>query len=917
MFQRFQNLRQGIKTVEEYTEEFYELVSRNDLSDNEEQLVSRYLGGLRQSIQDVLCLYTFWTVSEVYQRALAIEKQQTRPVNHIGGSQNKFAGPKQAEHGAKGQESDVGMSKRPTTVRRSGVGNPTSSSNKTFKCFKCGELGHKSSDYRKERDAFVYGDTGQMLVIIKSLLLPKDEESGDWPRNNIFHTTCTIKDKVCKLIIDSSSCENVISRDAGEKLNLKQEKHLKPYKLISMDACHILLGRPWQFDRCTTHDGRANTYIFNKDNVKVMLVPSKVVGLAKQTKKGNENLLSISNFMDEVDQSGIMYALVVRDEEPLVLVPPYVKPLIEKYADVMPKELPSGLPPMRDIQYHIDLIPGSSFPNKATYGMSPKEHEELQRQVEEAIVKGLFRISMSPCAVPVLLTPKKDGTWRMCVDSRAINKIKVKYLYPIPRLDDMLDQLAGSKVYSKINLRSGYYQIRIRPEDEWKTTFKTRKGLYEWLVMPFGLLKAPSMFMRVMNHVLKPFLQKCVVVYFDDILTLEASQSFKLIKKKMSEALVLMLPDFGNIFEVDCDASKVGIGDVLSQKGHPVAFFSEKLSKLLAKFNFTLKYKVGTLNKVADSLSRRASYLSIMRAEVQGFDAFKKMYLEDRYFRPSALLREKVVAEQHALGQFGHDKSITLVESKYFWPKLKWDVTRHVERCEVCQRSKGVSTNARLYTSLPVSSSPWIDVSMDFVLGLPYTQRRKGSIMVVVDRFSKMAYFISCRKTIDASNVADLYFKEVFRLHGLPRTITSDRDPKFMGHFWRTLWKKMGTRLCFSTSYHPKTDGQTEVFAFNNSKNRTTQRSPFEIVYGLSPYTVTDLTPILNLRKADVKADEFAEHIKNIHEEIKVQVEAHSARYKKSGDIHRRKVVFEEGDYVWTVLIKDRLPVGVNVKLHD
>ncbi|GJT15402.1 putative CCCH-type zinc finger family protein [Tanacetum coccineum] len=234
MFQRFQNLRQGIRTVEGYTEEFYELVSRNDLSDSEEQLVSRYFGGLLQSIQDVLCLYTFWTVSEVYQRALAVEKQQTRHGNHTEGSQNKFARPKQAEHGAKGQEYDVG---------------------------------HRSLDYRKERgkqllienekresddyedeeeyvvepsydeydknneDNFVYGDMGQMLVIRKSLLLLKEEESGDWLQNNIFYTTYTIKDKVCKLIIDSGSCENVISQDAVEKLNLKKEKHPKPYKL--------------------------------------------------------------------------------------------------------------------------------------------------------------------------------------------------------------------------------------------------------------------------------------------------------------------------------------------------------------------------------------------------------------------------------------------------------------------------------------------------------------------------------------------------------------------------------------------------------------------------------------------------------------------------------------------------------------
>ncbi|GJY83360.1 transposon ty3-I gag-pol polyprotein [Tanacetum coccineum] len=242
----------------------------------------------------------------------------------------------------------------------------------------------------------------------------------------------------------------------------------------------------------------------------------------------------------------------------------------------------------------------------------------------------------------------------MCVDSQAINKITIAYRFSILRLDDMLDMLEGSKIFSKIDLRSGYHQIRIRPGDEWKIAFKTKDDLYEWLVMPFGLSNALSTFSRLMNQALNPFIGSFVVVYFDDILIYsksekerlghlqegeEADHSFAHIKEKLTSAPLLALLNFDKLFMLECDASTVGIA--------------------------------GDQNKLADALSQRAELLVILKTEIIGFEHMKDLYAHDEDFK------KQLIQELHGGGLGGHlgrDKTLVIVEERSYWPHLRRDV---------------------------------------------------------------------------------------------------------------------------------------------------------------------------------------------------------------------------------------------------
>ena len=197
--------------------------------------------------------------------------------------------------------------------------------------------------------------------------------------------------------------------------------------------------------------------------------------------------------------------------------------VVREFSDVFPKDLPS-IPPDREIDFQIELAPGTEPISKAPNRMSPLELKELKVQMEELVNKGFVRLSTSPWGAPILFVNKKDGSLRLCIDYRELNKVTIRNQYPLPRIDDLFDQLQGARVFSNINLRSGYHQLKIRLEDVHKTAFRTWYGHYEFLVMPFGLTNVLAVFMDLMYRIFQPYLDQFVIVFIDDILIYSGSK---------------------------------------------------------------------------------------------------------------------------------------------------------------------------------------------------------------------------------------------------------------------------------------------------------------------------------------------------------------------------------------------------------
>nr|GEV14877.1 putative reverse transcriptase domain, ribonuclease H-like domain, aspartic peptidase domain protein [Tanacetum cinerariifolium] len=558
--------------------------------------------------------------------------------------------------------------------------------------------------------------------------------------------------------------------------------------------------------------------------------------------------------------------------------------VVTDFPEVYPEDLP-GIPPTRQVEFQIDLIPSAAPVARAPYRLAPSEMKELSDQLKELAAKGFIRPSSSPWGAPVLFVKKKDGSFWMCIDYQELNKMTVKNRYPLPRIDDLFDQLQGSSVYSKIDLRSGYHHLRVREEDISKTTFRIPYRHYEYQVMPFGLTNTPGVFMDLMNWVCKPYLDKFMIVFIDDILIYSKN------KQEHEKHLKLILELLKKEQLFGRDAKKVTAYGLRQLKVHEKNYTTRDLE--LGAVVFALKiwrhYLYGTkctvftdhksLEHILDQKElnmRKRRWLELLSdydceicyhpgkanamklenlksEDVRGMlienskdpEKPRKEKLEPRVDGTLCLnnrswlpcygdLRTLIMHESHKSKYSSHpgsDKMYQDIKLLYWWPNMKADISTY-----------------------------WDNITMDFVTKLPKAQSGNDTIWVLVDRLTKSTHFLPMKETDPMDKLARLYLNEVVTRHGIPFSIIYDHDPRFTSDFWKAFQKAMGTRLDMSMTYHPKTDGQSKrtiqtledmlracviyfgngwerhlplvEFSYNNSYHASIKVAPFEALYG-------------------------------------------------------------------------------------
>ena len=401
---------------------------------------------------------------------------------------------------------------------------------------------------------------------------------------------------ISKHNIHSVSCpdQSIVLADGTEQsstmqapslcVNIGKYQEKMDLSAIPLSGYDAILGMPWLEQHNPFIDWKMRTVKFNYNKAQYTLNPSKEESNNARKNVASLCLLSANNFAKEVRKEKLTtYVVFVQTHTENTLenhkeIDKYnheerienedEMSICSEFADVFPSDLPLKLPPSRSVDHRIELEAGSTPPSKPAFRMSPIELDELKKQLTELEEHGFIQPSKSPFGAPVLFVKKKDGTTRMCVDYRALNKITIKNKYPLPRVEELFDRLHGAKYFTKIDLRSGYHQVRIHPDDVSKTAFRTRYGHYEFLVLPFGLTNAPATFMHLMQEIFRPYLDSHVIVFLDDILIY--SRTLEEHRKHVRQVLLLLRQHKLYAKKSKCEFFKAKVsflGHIISKNG--------------------------------------------------------------------------------------------------------------------------------------------------------------------------------------------------------------------------------------------------------------------------------------------------------------------------------------------------------------
>ncbi|KAA0033196.1 ty3-gypsy retrotransposon protein [Cucumis melo var. makuwa] len=709
--QEFLNLEQGDMTVEQYDAEF-DMLSRfaPEMIATEATRADKFVRGLRLDIQGLVRAFRPTTHADALSLAVDLSLQERANSSKVADQVVSFAA---SSRNLLRQGKLPGGSHCVPLVGSTiwaGAGAP--------------QQGRVFATNKTEAERAGTVVTGTLPVLGHYALVLFDLGSSHSFISSAFvlHARLEVEPLYHVLSVSTPSGECMLSKEKVKACQIEIAGHVIDVTLLVLDMLDfdVILGMDWLAANHASIDCSRKEVAFNPPS----MASFKFKGEGSRSLPQVISALRASKFLSQ-GTWGILASMVDTREVDVSLSS---EPVVRDYPDVFLEELP-GLPPHREVEFAIELEPGTVPISRAPYRMAPAELKELKVQLQELLDKGFIRPSVSPWGAPVLFVKKKDGSMRLCIDYKELNKVTVKNRYPLPRIDDLFDQLQGAIVFSKIYLRSGYHQLRIKDGDVPKTAFRSRYGHYEFIVMSFGLTNAPAVFMDLMNRVFREFLDTFVIVFIDDILIYFKTEA------EHEEHLRIVLQTLRD-------------------------------NKLYAKFSkceFWLK-QVSFMSHVVSKAG-----VSVDPAKIEAVTGWT---------RPST-----VSEVRSFLGLAGYYRRF--VEN---FSRIATPLTQLTRKGAPFVWSKTCEDSFQNLKQKLVTASV-----LTVPDGLPRTLRGFTVIWVVVDRFTKSAHFVPGKSTYTASKWAQLYMSEIVRLHGVPVSIVSDRDARFTSKFWKGLQTAMGT----------------------------------------------------------------------------------------------------------------------------